>query len=210
VGQPELPAGSLVGSLDDRPPELDEDALLEQITLSSPAVLAAIAARDRAEAALQRATVEPLSDVTVQGVVQGDNGTGSANANLQISFPVPIINRNQGAIRQAQAEVLAASETIRRVQLEIAGRMATVLQRYRRAAGQVRDYAVEGGILATANESLELITRAYSAGEVGYLELLTAQRVLADARLLQVEALAEYWASRIELEGYLLKGANGG
>lgn len=207
TGQPDLPPGALVGTLDLPMTELDERALLDQYTMSSPEVLAAVAARERAAAALRRAMVEPLPDVSVQAVLQGDNSTGSANANLQVSFPVPVCDRNQGAVRQAEAELAAASETIRRVQLEIASRLAGALQRFRKAAGQVQDFAAGQGILVTASESLKLVTKAYSAGEISYLELLTAQRVLADARLLQIDALSEYWASRIEIEGMLLKGS---
>lgn len=207
IGQPALEPGT-VADLSAEPMDgVDEPTLLARIRQASPELRLASARRERAEAALRRAGVEPLPDLSVQAVVQSDNATSAANANLQITFPVPVRNRNQGGVRQAESELAAATEAIRRLELDLASRLAEVLERHRNAVALIEQGAAADGILAAAQQSLELVATAYTAGEVNYLELLTAQRVLAEARLQHLDAQSEYWATRCEIEGLLLSGS---
>lgn len=205
VNQPRLMVAEVSGDLDQLRDDFNPEDVLTQLLATSPEVARAVADRERAAAAVQRARVEPLPDINVEAIVQHDNATNGANGVLQISFPVPVRNRNQGGIREAQGELASAEQVIRRVELDLANRLAEALQRYRNARNQVLESTVEGGIVANAEKSLKLITEGYVAGEVGYLELLTAQRVLVEAKLLLAEALANYWTSRIEIEGLLLR-----
>lgn len=205
MGVPDLPPGPLDGVTDPAPGELDYQSLRERLEREHPGLQQALADQERAAAQLQRARVEPLPDVDFQSVVQHDNATGGPNAVLQVTFPIPVRNRNQGAIQQARSEWTAAAFAAESTGLSLLTQLANTWQRYRNASDQVREYSGSNGLLDNAQETLELIARAHRAGEIGYLDLLTAQRSLAQTQLLYIDALAEYGRSRIELEGLLLK-----
>jgi cobalt-zinc-cadmium efflux system outer membrane protein len=205
LGVPDFPCQPLAGDLRDAVPAIECGEAMERLLRESPELAAARAEVDRARWALSRARVEPLPDVNVQGVVQHDNATGSSNGNLQVTFPLPRLNRNQGRIREAQAEVIGAQQGVGRVELSLQRRLATVYQRYANARNQVEAYSRGGGILENARRTLDLIGAAYEAGQLSYIDLLTAQRTNAQTTLAYVEALGELWAAVAELEGLLLR-----
>jgi len=199
---------TLPGDLTEIPSDLDEESLLAQILGSSPELTAAYAQVERARWRLQRERAEPIPDIDVQAIFQSDNGTGSSNANLQVTAPIPWLNGNQGAIREAYAELSAASRNVQRVEQSLKRRLATVYQEYAAARNQVEDYSKEGGILENSSQTLIFVRRGYeAAGELSYLDLITAQRTYAQTNLAYIEALGMLWETRIEMEGLLLKGS---
>ncbi len=149
-----------------------------------------------------RARVHAVPDVNVQGIIQHDNSTGSSNGSLLVSFPIPVLNRNQGGIRQAENELVAAQRAAERVELSLQRRLAPIFERYLTSRNRVGNY--RGGILRDAQESLDLTRQGYEAGELNFLNLLTTQRTYFHASLNYVEALCDMWAASAEIEGLLL------
>jgi cobalt-zinc-cadmium efflux system outer membrane protein len=115
---------------------------------------------------------------------------------------MPIYNRNQGNIRKAQAELLAAENEVQRVQLALRQRLAAVFEQYTNARYQVEKYSRD--ILPSAEESLKLTNSGYRQGEYGYLAVLTAQRTFFRTNLAYLEALRELRAAATTIEGNLL------
>jgi cobalt-zinc-cadmium efflux system outer membrane protein len=184
---------------------LDPQEVLDRIISQSPEMAAALNEVERARWAVERAYAEPVPDVDFQAVVQDDAATGSTNANLQVAMPIPWLDRNQGGIRQAQAELAEAQRAVDRLRLGFAQQLALLYQQYRFALSEVEAYTREGGILERSATSLELIGRGYAAGELPFLDLVTAQQTNARTNLRYVDALGQYWSARIEMEGLLLK-----
>jgi cobalt-zinc-cadmium efflux system outer membrane protein len=206
VGQPDLPLHTVHGNIDPET-DLDEDALTQQLLMESPEIAAMVAQRQRAQAQLHRAMVEPLPDIDIESVVQHDNGINGTDANLQVTLPIPFRNRNQGAIAEARMQLAAAQYAQRKTELSLQERLAAVWQRYESALAQVKGFTQPDGILNNSRKTLELIRKAYDAGEIGSLELITAQRIYSQTSLQYLAALSEYWSAKIELEGQLLKGS---
>lgn len=204
VGQPDLPLQTLRGDIQPKL-ELDAEMLAQQLLQESPEIFAAVAEQQRAHAQLHRELVEPLPDVDVQSIVQHDNATRAANAALQVSVPIPFCNRNQGAIAEARAKLVAAQYAQQKTELGLKERLAVAWQRYQSALAQVKGFSADDGILNNSRKTLELIRTAYDAGEIGSLDLITAQRVYSQTSLQYVNALSDYWAAKVELEGRLLK-----
>ena len=75
--------------------------------------------------------------------------------------------------------------------------------RYANARYQVDQYTRE--ILPTAKETFDLVTTGYKQGEVGYLDLLNAQRVYFQTNLAWLQALRELWDTTIRIDGLLLE-----
>ena len=152
--------------------------------------------------ALQRARVEPVPDINTQFVVQFDNATKDTIAGVQVGIPLPIWNRNQGGIRQAEAEITQSRRNAERVELNLKQRLAAAFQEYSTARSQAETYSTT--ILPKAKETFELVQRGYRLGELGYLDLLNAQRTYSQTNLAYLDALGALWRSWADIEGLLL------
>jgi cobalt-zinc-cadmium efflux system outer membrane protein len=195
----------LSGEISQLPAQLDWEQQLSRTTAASPEMAAAFAEVARAQAALQRACVEPVPDVNTQFIVQYDNASEDSIAGVQVGLPLPIWNRNQGGIRQAEAEITAARRNADRVELDLKRRLAIAFQAYTTARSQAEIYATQ--ILPKAQESFELVQRGYTLGELGYLDYLSAQRTYSQTNLAYLDALSALWSSWNEMEGLLLSGS---
>lgn len=207
VGQPTLQPQPLAGDLLGPPLELDFQEVAQRLQTSSPEIAAATFAISRARYALERARVEPRPNLYVQGLVNViDNGIGGRpDGAIGVAMPVPIFNRNQGAITQAQHEVVATQQALARLELDLQNRLAPTFERYANARNQVERYRAT--ILPTAQESLDLTRRAYEGGELNFIALLTVQRTYAQTNLNYLEASRELRTAEVEIEGLLLSGS---
>jgi cobalt-zinc-cadmium efflux system outer membrane protein len=133
---------------------------------------------------------------------QKDFSTGDTVANVQIEIPVPIWNRNQGNIYHARAEVTAAEAEVTRVELSLRSRLAAAFERYMNARHHVDRYGQR--ILPDSKEALTLTSRAYQNGQVGFLNVLAAQRTYFQASISHLDAVAELRDTAALLDGLLL------
>lgn len=207
LGTPDLELKRLDGRLEPDGIELSWDETLQQVLSESPEMAAALADVEAARWAINRAHAEVVPNVEVQTVVQGDRGTGSTNANLQVTLPLPLINRNQGGIQRAYAESVAAERAVDRLTLDLQARLASAFQRYQSARNQVDRYSRTGGILQNAERTLELIRAGYRAEEFDVLDLLTAQRTYFQTNLAYLDSLRQLWTATMEIRGLLLRGS---
>jgi len=135
-----------------------------------------------------------------------DNGIGGKTDGLaQLLLPLPLINRNQGAIRQAESELIAAQQAVQQMQLDLQNRLAPVFEQYSNSLSQVRRYREQ--ILPDAQESLDLVNRGYLAGEFPFLQYLNAQRTYFQTNLDFLQSLRELRSTSAEIEGLLLRNS---
>lgn len=206
VGQPLQPQ-PLQGDLADSDQELQFDQALERLRVNSPEIAAVLAEIQRARCNLSRQIVEPLPNVTVQGLINWrDNGAGGdANGGITVSLPIPIWNRNQGGIREARHRLAAAERKLGQTELLFQERLAPVFERYRNAFQQVDRYA--NRILPKAEETLELTREIYELGEISFINLLTVQRTYANNQLAFLNALEQWRVAEAEITGMLLSNS---
>jgi cobalt-zinc-cadmium efflux system outer membrane protein len=205
VGEPRLPPQPLLGDASGPPQLFDFAETKARILAASPEISAAELEVNRARAALQRARVEPIPNVMVQGLVNArDNGIGGKpDGGLAVTVPVPLFNRNQGNVRRAQYELTAAQQALYQVELELQNRLAPTFERYANASNQAIRYREK--ILPAAQESLDLNRKAYMAGELNYVGLLTAQRTYFQTHLNYLDAVRSLRIAEVQLEGLLLQ-----
>lgn len=199
------PRQPIAGDVAQLPDALNWDEQLVRITAQSPELGAAMTDILRAQTALRRATVEPIPNISAQASVQYDESSNYTVGGLQIGIPLPLWNRNQGGIRQAQADVAHARRNADRVELDLKRRLAEAFQQYANARAQATTYA--GSILPKARQTIELVQRGYQLGEVGYLDLLAAQRTFSQANLAYLDSLSSLWNSWAKIDGLLLSGS---
>jgi len=209
VGIRNLPVQPLEGDAFAPPKEFSFEEALARLHITSPEIAIAMTQMTRARATLDRARVESIPNVSVQGVVNVvDNGIGGRpDGSLALSIPIPVFNRNQGAILKAQHEIAAAEQAFQQVELDLQNRLALTFERYANARNQVERYRTT--ILPAAQESLDLTRKMYEAGEASFLVLLTAQRTFSQTNLNFLDAVRELRIADIEIEGLLLRDSLG-
>jgi cobalt-zinc-cadmium efflux system outer membrane protein len=207
VGDPHLPPKPLAGDAYAPPREIDFHEALVRLQGSSPEIASAMTDITRARAALERARVEPVPNVSLQGLVNVvDNGIGGKpDAGVMVSIPIPVFNRNQGTILKAQHEIAAAEQALQQLELSLLGRLAPTYERYANARNQVERY--RAAILPAAQESLDITRKMYEVGEANFLSLLTAQRTFSQTNLNYLEALRELRTAEVEIDGMLLSNS---
>jgi outer membrane protein, heavy metal efflux system len=205
VGAANMPPRPLAGEAWDGLAVLTWEDTYNRLMAESPQLAFAHAGIARAQAAVARECAQRVPNIDLQMAVQYDNATRDTFATVQAGMPMPIFNRNQGNIRRAQAELMAAQNEVQRVQLDLQQRLATVFEQYATARYQVEKYSRD--ILPSAKTSLDLANKGYRQGEYNYLFLLTAQRTYFQTNLIYLDALKELRSASTAIEGNLLSGS---
>ena len=193
--------GTVSGDLLAKLPDFDIAGLQEAVVSRNALPRAAGAEVARAQWALDRARVQPIPNVNLMGGYQRQVMPAQDQALYQVMLAVPLFDRNQGNIRAAAADIAAARADLRDVELALATQAAEMMNTFRRAQRTAAWY--EEGILPKARETVEVTQRLYGQGEVTFLSLLQAQKILTELELAYVEAQAERWTSAVEIADLL-------
>lgn len=205
VSESQLPRQDLDGDVTNLPAELNWQEQLQRVQTESPEIAAAIAEMERARRALNRACVQAVPDIDTQVSVQYDAASDYTIAGVQVGMPIPLWNRNQGGIRQAQAEITEAERNVQRVEQDLNQRLADAFRSYSDSQVTATNYAAD--ILPRSERTLDLVRKGYEQGEVGYLDLLAAQQTYSQTNLAYLDALGELWRSYVLIDGLLLDGS---
>jgi outer membrane protein, heavy metal efflux system len=117
---------------------------------------------------------------------------------VEASLPLPIFDRNQGNIREAQCLLSKSQEERRAADVRIRSNLAATYQTAQAAHGELT--TLETDVLPDAQETFELTQRGFRQGKFDYLHVLDAQRTLIDVRVRLVNAKAEFHHSVIDIE----------
>ena len=122
------------------------------------------------------------------------------NFRVGIDIPLPLWNRREGPIAEAEAaqKEAAAIEALRRVEL-LAG-LESAYRRLEEAEEQIRAY--EKGVLPEAEAALRAAQTAFLLGERGILEVLDAQRLLRSARVEYLNVRFDRQAAMVDLDEF--------
>ena len=157
----------------------------------------------RVEAARSRLAVERGNrnpDVTV-GVSVGREGFSDGRerlARLWVSVPLPLFKRNDAAIGQATTDLTQA-------EIESTAALRDARAKVRRLWSLLRSQAdrvkrLSEIVLPASTDNQQLSTKSRAAGQIGLLDQLTVNRQSLDAERELNEALAEFQATRVDLE----------
>jgi len=202
VGKPELTPTALKGNLQQNIPNLTWKQAWLKVKNSSPLLFRAREGIARARAKIHLARAQPIPNVTIQASTQYDFATKNQIAGFQVQLPLPIRNRNQGNISAAHAEYLQAIREVDRLELQLQRSLASLFRDYAVSRKQAVSY--HNIMLPLARETLETDQGLYKAGEINYIELLTAQRTYTQTVQEYVQSLAKLWDNIILIDGMLL------
>src|SRR4029077_2384756 len=124
VGTPDIRPAPLQGELERLGPPLDWEASLKQLLLDSTELKAAQAHMVYDQITLQREKVEPIPNIQLQGAAGYSFESRNAVAGAQMGIELPLWTRNQGPIREVEADLLRAHAEVTRVELSLRQRLA--------------------------------------------------------------------------------------
>ncbi len=205
VAMESLPAAPLVGTVDAELDGLVYDRLQQEMITSSPELAGRAAAIDVARRSYQLACASITPNVTTQFGVGVDTATDDTFGSLQVSVPLPLVNRNQGNLRRWRGEIHQADRALEHAQLNLSWRLATAFQSYEVA--KRRRERIRTEILPRAEETLKLTNQAFEVGEASFLQMLTVQRTLFESQLTLLDATAEAANAANLINGFLLSGS---
>jgi outer membrane protein, heavy metal efflux system len=190
----------LQGELEYKPATLVSEALVAEALATRPDLVAKERAVSQRLAELKLAKALRVPDVSI-GVdknIQGPEGPNSPNQiGAGISVPLPLFNRNQGGILQAEAGIKAAEadRNKTRVQVEIDVEVA-----YRDfSQTQMLMQAYRAGVLEDARASREIAKKAYERGGTTILDVLDAFRTFNATMQGYLDALLAYQRSLLAI-----------
>jgi outer membrane protein len=144
--------------------------------------------------------VEFLGDYGVSGITPANTDLPTRRVAVQLN--VPIFN---GGLTQGRIAVAASQK--RQSELELSNMRGQVEEDVRLAFANLRSTAevvrASDKSLALAQRELEMARDRFRAGVADNLEVLSAQTSLAEARAVQVTALAQYNATRLNVAAAL-------
>lgn len=153
------------------------------------------------DADLKLAKAYRIPDVTIGGgyAVQGPQGPDNpGQVALNAGIPLPLFNRNQGGIRQAEVAVQTAeadlNKTVNLAENEVDVAYRNLLQSRRLVEAYV------GGVLDDARSTFTIVERAYERGGATILDLLDAARTSRTIQQNYIEALFSYQRNLFQLE----------
>ena len=205
VGLPNMQMTAVAGKLDSGLPIFTWDSCYAMVLGGNPTLNAARTRVDRARIVIQRARREPIPNVDVAISNRYHNVTDNNVTNVQIGFPIPVFNKNQGNIRSAEAEWIGACKEVKRIELDLQDRLAVAYRRYANAQQQVERY--KSRMVPRAKRSLNLVIDGYEKGQVEYLTLLTAQSTYLQVNLSYLDSLSQLRTASSVIEGQMLSGS---
>jgi len=132
LGLPGLPPTQLAGRVDSALPVYRYEEARDRILSRHTDVLTAQNDILRARINLRLARITPIPDVDFQLKLERDypGMTNILTSSLQITVPVPVFDRNQGNIIQAEAQLRAAEEEPHKARDDLYARLADAFGRY--------------------------------------------------------------------------------
>jgi cobalt-zinc-cadmium efflux system outer membrane protein len=151
-----------------------------------------------ANAQVRLARSQRVPDLTLSAGARRLEATNDVAAVFGVSLPIPLFNNGRASIDAARAQQDQA-EALRRVALFDAQQaIATAETDLANAEAIAR--AANGPALAATQEAARIARIGYREGKFGQLDLLEAERTLAQTRAAAVDALAAYHDAEARLE----------
>jgi outer membrane protein, heavy metal efflux system len=204
VGNPDLPPAVLKGQLEADGPTLDREHSLSRILQESPELLAARAHVVFDQITLRREKVEPVPNIQLQAGAGYDYETRNAVASgVQIGFKLPIFNRNQGTIREVEADLARSHAEVFRVELSLQQRLADAFNHYltARETGQIYREA----IIPRTSEAYEVQREMYKQRRTAWPQVVQLRREMLEVQAKYTRSLLELRQAEVEIDGFLLK-----
>jgi cobalt-zinc-cadmium efflux system outer membrane protein len=155
--------------------------------------------RQKREATLNLARADAKPDVTLRA---GPRLLGASHADVTLvagfSIPLPLWNRNQGKIAEAEANVAKAADERAAAEAQAYAELNEGYQTLGRAAEEVQ--ILRETVLPGAKSAVDQITDGYAAGRFSQLDVLDAQRTYNESQTQYVKALSDFQKAQAQID----------
>ncbi|KQX19161.1 MULTISPECIES: TolC family protein [unclassified Sphingomonas] len=162
------------------------------------ALAAAQADLNTANAGVRLAKSQRIPDITISAGARRLSETNDTAAVVGIAIPFPVFNNGAAGVSQARAELARADANRRLAIIEAEQAIASAQAELANAAATARSAGGPG--LAAAAEAARIARVGYAQGKFSQLDLLEAERTLAETRASFTDALAAYHDAEVRLE----------
>ena len=149
-------------------------------------------------AAIQLERSRRVPDLSIDGGMKHLSESGDVAFILGLSLPLPLFDRNQGAIREAEYNLAKAFEEQKSAEVTVRTALATAYSALSAVAGTVS--SLKNEVLPSAQGTFDAVTEGYRIGKFDFLEMLDAQRTLFDVKGSYIDALAKYHKAVADVE----------
>ncbi len=163
----------------------------------SPDIALAEAERDSAAARVEIERAKRVPDPSVRAGFRQLREVDESAFVVGVSVPLPVWNRNSGAIAAATADARRAEYEVIARERELAREIAYLSSQAEAARTQIKAYAER--IIPASEQALSQSLSAYRQGGLSYIEVLDAQASLTEARMRQISALLTYHRAEAKL-----------
>lgn len=141
-------------------------------------------------AALELEQAQAVQDVSVGGGIRFLREGSDAALVAGVSIPLPVRNRNQGAIRAARETLAGAEQGVRAVEVELRAAFVAAWQDLAAAHEAARNLARQA--LPATEEAYAAVRHAYDQGQLPLIDVLDAQRALVAVQREILDAESAY------------------
>lgn len=185
LGGAAVDADRLSGEIAEHPEPLDFNTISQLTRAAHPALIAADREIDAAAAQLKRIRAERVPDLEVQAGVGYQGDQDEEIYELGIGATLPLWDHRQGDILSARFALMRARQQRQVIENDLLKRLIDAHADYEAASAQLA--VVRDQIVPAAQRSYAQTQESYRGGRAAFLELLDAQRTLAEARTTSIE-----------------------
>jgi outer membrane protein TolC len=185
--------------------DLPTDEIRRRAVVHRADILSALAVYEATQAALQLEIARQYPDIDIGAGYQLDQV--DSKWTLGIALTLPMFNRNQGPIAEAEAAREEAAAKFLALQSRVLAEVDGAVASYR---GALETAAAIDEMLTGLEEREAAARTAYRLGATSKLELLSAEIEIAAGRVARIEALASAQRAAGELENAIRSPLDGG
>jgi cobalt-zinc-cadmium efflux system outer membrane protein len=192
-----IPVGPVAGDLT-RLPHLPPLTELEPLLEQSPQQRQRQAQLHQREQALALEQARGIPDIELGIGLRHFNDSDDRALVAGLSIPLPLFDRNQGAVAAARSRAAQVRAEQRNAARQARAELAAAWRRMSAAHDEAE--ALRDRVLPAAEEALNAAEYGYRAGKFPLLDVLDAQRTLIEARQSHLAALAGFHQAAADLE----------
>ena len=150
-------------------------------------------------ARIELVTAEATPDATITGGARLLQGTEDTAFVVGLSIPLPIHDRNQGRLREAEIDLSRATDERRAAEIRVHSALIDAYQALLSSFQEVT--ALREQVLPAAGAAYEGIRESYRQGKLTQLDVLESQKTLFEVRDQYARSLTDYHRARAQVEG---------
>jgi len=200
MGDPNLEVRSVEGGLDVTFEVPTLDSLAANLS-SQPELLVADAVVRASNARIDLAKAERIPDVKVEALYHRLEVSGQNTFDLGLSIPLPLFNRNEGRLREARSEAVAAEARARSRANELNRNLRESYVALTTALDNLKTYRTQ--VLPRAETILRSAELRYASGDSALADVLPVRRDWAAVHLGYLETLREVMQAWAEVSSFV-------